>query len=136
MNTAKKYLSDYVNQPLSELYKKYDIIIAFSPDQFKEQRKADIEYIHIGAGMICPKGNQDAFVGELEELYYNAICQDVAENGAVSIIKREFANYECSYTGDIDDLTEYLSKYEEIFPKLFTPELVNSTINQLFKEDF
>jgi hypothetical protein len=130
-----KYLSDYTNQPLSELYKKHGIIIAFSQDQINEQRKTGIEYIPIGGGMYAPKGSESVFIDELDELYYNAICQDVAENGTVNIIKREFANYETAYTGDKTDLMEYLSKYIQLFPELFDPIFVHHVINECFKAE-
>jgi hypothetical protein len=130
-----KYLSDYTNEPLSELFKKYGVIIAFSNDQFENQRDTQITYSHVGNGMICPKDNVDSFIGEVEELYYNAICEDVAENGAVGIIKREFGNYETAYTGDKTDLMGYLSKYIEIFPELFDPIFVHHVINECFKAE-
>ena len=35
----------------------------------------------------------------------------IAENGLVAIIKRELSNYECYYTGEIEDAVDTLEDY-------------------------
>ena len=47
---------------------------------------------------------------EIHGAFY-AVKQDIEENGIEKIIKRELGNYECYYTGEIEDAVEALEDY-------------------------
>lgn len=106
-----KYLSDYTSNPQTEAFKKHGAFFAFSGSQFNENKIEGVKYADCGHGLICPKDNADALIKELDEINKNGIKQDIEENGIEKIIKRELGNYECYYTGEIDDAVEALEDY-------------------------
>lgn len=106
-----KYLTDYTKEPLDLAFKKYGAFFAFSKTQFEEQKVEEVKYVSNGAGMIVPKDNYKALMEEMEEIHRIGIKQDIEENGITKIIKRELANYECDYTGEIEDAVEALEDY-------------------------
>jgi hypothetical protein len=120
-----KYLKDYMEEKQTELFKTKGVFFAFSNEQFTEGCEkvgADDKnkICRLGLGMFCLAKNADEVKKRLNEIYYEAIKQDIAENGIEAIIKRELANHECYYTGDISDCVEKLADYEGI-----TPEMIN-----------
>ena len=106
-----KYLADYTKEPLSLAFKKYGAFFAFSKTQFEEEKVEGVNYVSNGTGMIVPKNNYKALMEEMDEIHRNGIKQDIEENGIEKIIKRELANYECDYTGEIEDAVEALEDY-------------------------
>lgn len=106
-----KYLSDYTEQPISELLTKYNGFFAFSIKQLEEAKKEGIKYVSRGAGLFHEAGKSKEFDAELAKINADAIKQDLAENGKEKIIERELGNYEAYYTGEIEDTAEALKDY-------------------------
>ena len=107
-----KYLSDYTQEAMTKALNKAGAFFAFGDKQFKEQQKKDIKYISLDAGLICPKNTANELVKELNNTVTQGIKQDIKENGKRAIIKRELANYETYYTGDITDTVDALKDYK------------------------
>lgn len=106
-----KYLSDYTQEHLTKAFEKHGAFFAFSKSQFDENKVEGVRYVSDGTGMIIPKENYKALSEEIDEIHKNGIKQDIEENGIVAIIKRELANYECDYTGEIEDAVDALADY-------------------------
>lgn len=106
-----KNLSNYTSKTLSELFKKYNVFFAYDNKQFEEGKKEGLKYVYRGAGMYQEAGKVKEFDKEHEKVFKKAIEQDIKENGKPAIIERELSNYECYYTGDIDDAVRALKDY-------------------------
>lgn len=106
-----KYLSDYTQEGITKLLEQYDGFFAFSNSQYAEKAKEGVIYVNCGSGLVCPKENAKALIAGLVENGKNAVQKDIAENGKEAIIKRELANYEAYYTGDIEDTCDALRVY-------------------------
>ena len=109
-----KYLSDYINDKNSKLFKETGTFFAFSSEQFKEQMKEGKKYVDMGGGMITEKGNEEKLVKGLNKNYKEGIKQDLKENGKEKVILRELQNHEAFYTGDIENTVETLKDYPGI----------------------
>jgi hypothetical protein len=127
-----KYLSDYMEQAQTEAFNKFGAFFAFGNKQFEEKRKPDVQYVSMGAGLICPKESAKLLADALENIYQEAIKADVEENGAEKIIEREYFNHETQLTGDTYTMMGAISGHIEAFPELFTPELIHSTCKKCF----
>ena len=106
-----KYLSDYMNDSQTELFKKTGSFFAFSGKQLEEQRKEGVIYVNLGGGMICPKNTVDELIDGLKCIHDKAIEDDINDNGVDAIITRELNNHECFYTGDYEPVLEVLDPY-------------------------
>ena len=106
-----KYLSDYTQEHLTKAFEKHGAFFAFSKSQFDEKKVEGIKYVSDGTGMLVPKENYNALIEVIEEIHRNGIKQDIEENGIELIIKRELRNYECYYTGEIEDAVDALEDY-------------------------
>ena len=110
-----KYLSDYMSERQSALFKETNTFFAFSEKQIQEGlaetklTKKDI--CHMGMGMYCEKKHSDYLFKSLEDIYKDSIKIDIEENGLPAIIERELANHEAYYTGDIDTTMDSLEDY-------------------------
>ena len=117
-----KYLSDYINDKNSKLFKETGTFFAFSNEQFKEQMKEGKKYVDMGGGMITEKGNEEKLVKGLNKNYKEGIKQDLKENGKEKVILRELRNHEAFYTGDIEETVETLKDY----PGIKTEDIMKS----------
>jgi len=111
-----KYLSDYMEDKQSKLFKENNVFFAFSNKQLNEglskHKIADKGLVcSLGAGMVCPKENAEVVVIALQKIYIDSIKEDVKENGKDVVILRELENHECFYTGSIDEAEEKLEDY-------------------------
>lgn len=106
-----KYLSDYTSEKLTQAFNEFGAFFAFSNKQFDEAKKEGVKYSSMGAGLICPVGNEKKLYDRLEKITKEGIAQDIAENGKNAIIRRELFNHECFYTGEICDCVEKLEEY-------------------------
>lgn len=104
-------LSQLIQEAQTECFNKHGVFFAFSPQQLNEQKKEGVEYVSLGSGLICPKDAVKAFVEDHSNIVDAGIRLDLERNGKEKIIRRELANYECYYTGDIDDCVEALEDY-------------------------
>lgn len=111
-----KYLSDYIQDEQTKLFKRLGIFFAFSDKQFEEWKAKDktvddYVWLWIG-GMCCPKENAKEFLEQHEKLIEAGIQQDIKENWIEKIIERELINHEAYYTGEIEDTIDALSSYD------------------------
>ena len=109
-----KYLSDYMEAKQTELFQRTGTIFAFSDKQFEEQRKENVKYVDMGAGMITEKPFVEEVINELDKIHKEAMVQDIKENGIQGVIQRELENYETYYTNDLEPAMEALESYPEI----------------------
>jgi hypothetical protein len=114
------YLSDYVEAGQSKIYKKYGVFFAFSNEQLEEGLKTNLDAgitivgdktTNFKLGMFAPTKHREAVKKEMDENFDQAVKKDILENGKEKIIVRELYNYECFYTGDIDDALSKVSVY-------------------------
>ena len=117
-----KYLIHYIEEEQTQLFKEKDAFFAFGNKQFEEKKQPGIKYVNMGIGLICPKNNVKELIEGLDTIYKRGIMQDVAENGAKGIIKREFFNHETQLTGDTTAATKAIQGHIEMYPNLFTHE--------------
>ncbi len=107
-----KSLSNYTESKQTELFNRLGAFFAFSKKQLDESKIDGVIYVSLVSGLIVPKVNVMEMIDSLALINVEGIKQDKAENGKINIIKRELYNYECFYTGEIDDCIEALSDYE------------------------
>lgn len=106
-----KYLNDYTEDQITKVMDQHGAFFAFSNQQFDEKKKDGVKYISCGAGLICPKENAVQLLKDINDVGEKGIQQDVGENGREAIIKRELANHEAYYTGDVDSTVDALEGY-------------------------
>ena len=118
---------------LSEVFKKHDVIFAFSDKQFEEQKVEGVEYLYSRSlGMFYNKKSKDTIYKDMEEAIDKAIAIDKETNSKESIILRELLNYECFYTGSPIDAIEALKDYD--YTKEEVIEVFNSNFNRVVEE--
>jgi len=106
-----KYLSDYMEEKQTALFKRTGTIFAFSQKQFEEGRKDNVKYVNLGQGMLSPDENYIEVIETLKKIYKDSIKQDLKENGKDKIILRELENHEAFYVGNIEDTVHKLENY-------------------------
>jgi hypothetical protein len=109
-----KTLSNYMENDQTEAFKRFGAFFAFSNRQLNEAKVQGVEYVACGSGLISPKENAKLLMDELGRIHIEARKKDLRENGIVGIVKREIHNYECGYTGELEDVFDALKNYEEI----------------------
>jgi len=67
--------------------------------------------VSMSSGMICPKGNAEELIAELDKIHRAGMDADLAENGKAAIIKRELGNHEAQITHDFEATYEVLKDY-------------------------
>jgi len=115
-----------------EKQKRYDALLkeckifwAFSNEQFMENKtelKEGEKYVSIGAGGYMPKGYVTAFVDgqkDIEKWSKNEIKQSKQEEAEIAY---ELCNFECYYTGSIEDVIGALPNY--------TPEQIQAVYDK------
>jgi len=134
-----KYLTQYFEDETTNLYAKFGAFFAFGQDQFDKASKEGVTYVSMGSGLICPKDNAKDFSEGMDSAMINARRNDLNENGAVNIIKRNYFNYETHISGENDDLMDSLVGYKKLFPTEFTDEIISKNIsvcwNKAVQED-
>tara|TARA_R110002020_G_scaffold424388_2_gene633595 strand:- start:20947 stop:21333 length:387 start_codon:yes stop_codon:yes gene_type:complete len=106
-----KYLSDYMEESQTALFKRTGTIFAFSQHQFEQARKDNVTYVNLGQGMLTEKPYVEDVINGLDKIYKESIQQDLKENGKDKIILRELQNHEAFYVGDIEDTIHKLEDY-------------------------
>jgi len=106
-----KYLSDYMEEKQTALFKKTGTFFAFSQKQFEEGRKDNVKYVNLGQGMLTEKPFVEEVINGLDKIYKDSIKQDFKENGRDGIILRELLNHEAFYVGNIEDTVHKLEDY-------------------------
>jgi hypothetical protein len=106
-----KYLQDYVLLNKSKIFSKHDAFIAFDTTEFNQRKKSGVKYAVWEDSVFVPEVNAEVFIEEIFKNHYDAIKQDIAENGKERIICRELANYEYQVSLDIQSVIQALSGY-------------------------
>ena len=106
-----KYLTDYLEEKQSALFKNYGAFWAFNTSQFEEGIQPGKKYVNLGRGLFAPKENYKEFISALEKVIEDARKEDVAENGKQGIIERELINLEVFYTGNLEEVYDRLKPY-------------------------
>jgi len=120
-----KSLSHYTEKAMTKVLDNNGAFFAFSDKQFDEGKKEGVKYTTSGMGMIVPVENLKTLEKAIKEVVSTGIQQDIADNGEKAIIKRELANHESYYTGEIEQTIEALSGYNfttEAIMKVFRVE--------------
>ena len=129
-----KYLSDYIDPPMTAIYDDIGAFFAFSNEQFDEAKKDGVEYSSLGSGLICPKGKEEELINRLDKVFSDGIKQDLEENGKEGVIIRELYNHEIFITWDITDTVRALEGYG-ITEKEVEEQFVKEQIKRQNKED-
>lgn len=129
-----KYLSHYIEEAQTKLFESTGSFFAFGQQQFDEQKKPNVEYVTLGAGLVCPKDTAKELAEGLRRISNEGMAADVAENGAAGIIEREYFNHECQISMDTDAARIALNGYIREYPGLFTPELMEATFKACFQK--
>lgn len=132
--TNFKKLSNYTDEKISELLKLNGAFFCFSQKQFEESKKENIIYKNLQGGLICPKENAETLNNKIDEIYTNALHEQVKEFSPQRIIQYQYFNHETQITGDIENIKNILSEYINLYPNLFTNELIQKTCNGCFEE--
>ncbi len=127
-------LTNYIEAKQNLLFNEVGAFFAFSNKQFLEKKKENVVYVSLQSGLICPKDKVSYFNTRFNDIYHEGVKQDVLENGASAIIRREYFNYETQITNDTTDLFDALSYYIKAFPLLFTADIIKAKSNQCFQE--
>ncbi len=104
-------LSTYTQSAQTKLFEKTGTFFAFSNEQYERNAVNGVVYVSLSAGVIVPKEHVTTVIDGLEDINNKGIKQDLENNSKSEIIKRELFNYECFYTGDIDDCVLALEGY-------------------------
>lgn len=120
-NTSEKVKAEY--------QRRYDVAMeeaglfwAFSREQFEENKtpkRDDEKYVHIGAGGYMPKHKWEQFnidIKEAEDWKKQETKRLKPEQREMEILDA-LNNYECFYTGDVEDAMDALKDwytYEEV----------------------
>lgn len=107
---------------------------AFSQSQFDEQKKENIVYVSLGAGLICPKENVNKLHAEIKKSSTRSIKAEIKKKGAKAIIRHAYFNHECQITMSTEEAENSLKRYIEIAPKEFTKDLILETFKECFNE--
>ena len=129
-----KTLNDYTGTITSKLFADNGAFYAFGNKQFEEKKKEGVTYVSMASGLICPKENATQLLKDFEVIFDNAVKQQVAEFGAEKIISHEYFNHETQITGDTQQVIDVLGTHKELFPELFTDEIILKVCKQCFKE--
>ena len=108
---SMKYLREYTEEATTAALDKAGAFFAFSNQQLDEKKREGVQYVNLGAGLICPKANADQLAMDLDAALDSGIAADLAENGRKGVIHRELGNHEYSYTYDISDTVSALGGY-------------------------
>jgi len=106
-----KFLRDYLDDKQSAIFKEHGAYFAFSNEQHKEQATEGVKYVHIGAGLICPKLQAKSLIDALDKSYKEGIAEDMEENGKQAIIERELWNHEAIYVYSTESTIDALKSY-------------------------
>jgi hypothetical protein len=85
-------------------------------------------------GLVCPKGNAKKLMTDFERIFDDAVRQQVKDYGATKIIRYEYFNYETQITGDNQQVIDGLATYKQLFPELFTNEIILAVCQKCFAE--
>ena len=106
-----KPLSDYIHDEQTELFKQYGAFFAFSDKQFDERAEPGVDYVSVGAGLLCPQDVVKELLAKLDDLIRTAIEKHKKDFSKERIIRYELANHEYAITGSIEETQCALDGY-------------------------
>jgi hypothetical protein len=112
-NSFKTYheIKEEASNKLSVLLKDCKVFFAFSEEQFSENKtelKEGEKYVSIGAGGYMPKSYVKDFIQGQKDIEAWRKSEVKKGKQQEAQILYELNNYECFYTGDIEDAFEVL----------------------------
>ena len=129
-----KTLNNYTDIKTTELFNRNGAFFAFGNKQFDEQKKEGITYVSLMGGLLCPKENAKTLMTDFEQIFDEAVRQQVKDFGAEKIISHEYFNHETQLTGDDQQVINVLSTHRQLFPELFTDEIILTVCKNCFNE--
>ena len=108
MKTAHEIKEEKISNLLIEV----NGFFAFGKSQFDEAKKQGVKYVSRGAGLIHEAGKSKYFDDQLAAITKEYHQKSLLEKGKIKIILDELQNYECFYTGEIDEAVEALKVYD------------------------
>jgi hypothetical protein len=84
---------------------------AFGNDQFKENKIGNEPFVKLGMGLYCSKEKVENLLKELNTHSENQKKEIREKCTFEEILKYEWSNYECDYTGDGEEATKILLSY-------------------------
>ena len=129
-----KTLSDYTDALTSKLFADNGAFFAFSNKQFDENKKEGVIYVSMASGLLCPKENAKTVFQSFERIFEDAVKQQVADFESEKIISHEYFNHETQITGDNQQIIDVLSTHKQLFPELFTDEIILKVCRKCFAE--
>ena len=132
-----KYLQNYREEKQSTLFNETGAFFAFSEEQLIKglNGRDKSEVVNLGGGLIANKTQVKQIYEGLDRIENEAMEEDLKENGAEGIIRREFFNHETSYDGDESRVLDALKPYRERFPSAFRIEVLSKVFNECYKEE-
>lgn len=103
-----KELRNEVQERYNTLFEACGVFWAFSVEQFKAQAPTGVKLVSIGMGGYMPKSEYGKLTEGLADIkkYEQSMQKKIVPADAILY---ELRNYECFYTGDIDDAVKALS---------------------------
>lgn len=123
-----KSLNHYTDGPISIALKDNGAFYAFSNVQLEEQRQPDVTYVRAPGGLIVPKDNVDSLFTQMDNAIKAGIAARLFDHKIDDIIAYELGNYECYYTGDIQDAVDALQAYDVTYEQVH--EVFKTTQNE------
>jgi len=111
-------LNRYTQKAQTECLERNGAFFAFNNSKFEEKCQENTKYYDLGMGLLCPQKTTETFLKEYKDIAQRGIEMDIEKNGLEFIIRRELANHECGYTGDISDALEALEGYPGVTKEL------------------
>ena len=127
-------LTKITEDKFSKLFKDNGAFFAFGQKQFEEKKQPGIDYVTLASGLICPKENALKVIEEFDKIHTEGVKEQVSLFGAERIIEYEYFNHETQISGDTDEVKGVLSSHIEIFPELFTEELMESVFRKCLQK--
>ena len=106
-----KFLTEYIEEKQSALFKELGVFFAFSNRQFDEAAVKGVTYVSMGMGMISPKEHVKELIEGLDTIHKEGMAEDLKDNGREGIIIRELYNHEAFYTCDTRSTFEAVEAY-------------------------
>ena len=105
-------MTTFIQEKQTQLFDELGVFFAFSKEQFEEKRQEGVKYCTVlDAGDCVPVDKAKEFSERLSAIHKEGREKELAEKGIDKIIEEQLANYECYYTGDIDDALDAMSVY-------------------------
>lgn len=105
-NSSYGEIKSAKEKKVTELMEKCGLFFAFNDEQFNENKtplEQGEKYVHIGAGGYMPKSKVALFESEMKKINSWKAKEVKKSKQEETEILYELNNYECFYTGDIED---------------------------------